>query len=214
MNVLIFGPFGGALQDSGERLKLERPDVPDTNGFGYIVVDEVRYNDKAPWPPGADGSGPSLQRLTISAYGDDPNNWTAAGATPGRSLAEADTDGDGLPDAWEQANGTSPFIADAGDDPDGDGQTNQQEFLAGTHPNDPTSSLKVSSTTLDNGVVMLEFLAISNRTYAVQTRPTLSAGSWQPLATVPASRTTFTAIVTHTNSDVSRFYRLVTPASP
>ncbi|HEU0011057.1 MAG TPA: thrombospondin type 3 repeat-containing protein, partial [Verrucomicrobiae bacterium] len=101
-----------------------------------------------------------------------------------------------------------------GDDPDGDGQTNLQEYLAGTHPNDPASLLKVSSISLDNGVVVLEFLAISNRSYAVQTRPTLSAGSWQPLATVPASSTTFTATVIHTNSEASRFYRLVTPASP
>src|SRR5881394_2696938 len=83
MNVLIFGPSGGALQDSGERLKLERPDVPDTNGFGYIVVDEVRYNDKAPWPPAADGSGASLQRKNPRAYGDDPANWEAAAPTPG-----------------------------------------------------------------------------------------------------------------------------------
>ena len=213
-NVLILGPVGGVLQDSGERLRLERPDVPDTNGFGYIVVDEVRYNDKAPWPPAADGSGPSLQRITISAYGDDPTNWAAAGPTPGRSLAEADTDGDGLPDAWEEANGTSPFIPDAGDDPDGDGLTNWQEFLAGTHPNDTASSLKVNSITFDEGVIVLKFVAISNRTYTVQTRDTLSTGGWQPLATIPASPATFTATVTHTNSDASRFYRLVTPATP
>jgi hypothetical protein len=213
-NVLILGPVGGALQDSGERLKIERPDVPDTNGFGYIVVDEVRYNDKAPWPPAADGSGPSLQRIIISAFGDDPINWAAAGPTPGRSLAEADTDSDGLPDVWEQANGTSVFIPDADDDPDGDGQTNQQEYIAGTHPNDSASSLKVTSMSYDNGVVVLKFAAISNRTYAVQTRATLSTGSWQPLATVPASPTTYTVTVTHTNSGVSRFYRLTIPASP
>ena len=213
-NVLILGPFGGTLQDSGERLKIERPDVPDTNGFGYIVVDEVRYNDKAPWPPAADGSGPSLQRITISAYGDDPINWAAAGPTPGRSRAEADTDGDGLPDGWEEANGTSPFIPDAGDDLDGDGQSNLQEFLAGTRPNDPSSSLKVSSIIFDQDVVVLKFIAVSNRTYTVQTCATLTPGSWQPLATVPASPTTGTATVSHTNSEASRFYRLVTPASP
>ena len=53
-----------------ERLELQRPDVPDTNGFAYIVVDGVRYNDKEPWPPAADGSGPSLQRKVAAAYGD------------------------------------------------------------------------------------------------------------------------------------------------
>src|SRR6185436_19016415 len=82
-NVLILGPYAGSLQDSGERLELQRPDVPDTNGIAYITVDEVRYNDRTPWPAAADGSGPSLQRKNSAAYGNDPANWEAAIATPG-----------------------------------------------------------------------------------------------------------------------------------
>jgi hypothetical protein len=81
--VQILGPYFGVLQGSGERLELQRPDVPDTNGFAYITVDEVRYNDKSPWPIAADGSGPSLQRKNSAAYGNDPANWEAAVATPG-----------------------------------------------------------------------------------------------------------------------------------
>jgi hypothetical protein len=82
-NVKIIGPYPGALQDGGERLELQRPDVPDTNGVAYVTVDEARYNDKAPWPAAADGSGPSLQRKNSAAYGNDPANWEAALATPG-----------------------------------------------------------------------------------------------------------------------------------
>jgi len=36
-----------------------------------------------PWPPGADGLGPSLQRISLTAYGNEPTNWFANGATPG-----------------------------------------------------------------------------------------------------------------------------------
>ena len=80
----ILGPFAGSLQDSGERLELQRPDAPGADGIvPYITVDDVRYNDRAPWPPGADGSGPSLQRKALSAYGNDPINWEAARPTPG-----------------------------------------------------------------------------------------------------------------------------------
>src|SRR5206468_1674103 len=84
----ILGPFAGVLQDSGEKLRLERPDAPrvDTNGVAaipYILVDEVRYNDKLPWPTGADGSGPSLQRRAPFAYGNEPTNWFASGITAG-----------------------------------------------------------------------------------------------------------------------------------
>ena len=82
----VLGPFTGNLQDSGERLELQRPDAPGTNGVPYITVDEVRYNDRAPWPPGADGSGPSLQRRALMAYGNDPIHWEAARPTPGRIL--------------------------------------------------------------------------------------------------------------------------------
>ena len=63
----IVGPFTGNLQDSGERLALQQPGVPLTNGVPYIVIDEVRYNDKAPWPVAADGGGPALQRLNLAA---------------------------------------------------------------------------------------------------------------------------------------------------
>jgi hypothetical protein len=86
-DVTILGPYAGQLQDSGERLELQKPGPPDTNStVAYIDVDVVRYNDKAPWPPAADGSGPSLQRKSGFAYGNDPINWEGALPTPGRNF--------------------------------------------------------------------------------------------------------------------------------
>jgi hypothetical protein len=47
-----------------------------------------------------------------------------------------DSDGDGLPNAWEIQFGLNPNDqADAFQDPDGDGLTNLQEYLLGTSPN-------------------------------------------------------------------------------
>jgi hypothetical protein len=51
----------------------------------------------------------------------------------------ADTDGDGMPDDWEIANGLNPLVNDANLDKDGDSFTNFQEYIAGTNPNDPNS---------------------------------------------------------------------------
>jgi hypothetical protein len=83
--VPIVGPYVGELQDSGENLELQKPASPDLEGVvGYVVVDRVRYNDKAPWPPAADGSGPSLQRRDSASYGNDPINWDSALPSPGR----------------------------------------------------------------------------------------------------------------------------------
>ena len=82
-SVGIFGPVTGSLQDNGERIELLAPDAPTTNGTPFYAVDTIRYNDRLPWLPVADGAGASLQRLVAAAYGNEPANWTAAVPTPG-----------------------------------------------------------------------------------------------------------------------------------
>ncbi|MBI5384840.1 MAG: lamin tail domain-containing protein [Verrucomicrobia bacterium] len=221
-NVPVLGPFAGALQDSGERLKLERPDAPTTNGVPYIAVDEVRYNDKAPWPSAADGGGASLQRRDAAAYGDDPTNWLAAPPTPGRDPAIPDTDGDGIPDEWMMrhfghATGQASDNSLASGDPDRDGLNNGQEFVAGTDPLDPASVLRVEAISPADGGhgAVLRFFAVSNVSYTVQFQETLQAGPWQKLTDVTAASTSRWIAVTNALPETdTRFYRLVTPGQP
>ena len=62
--------------------------------------------------------------------------WNDGNALPlGSHLP--DSDQDGLPDFWEEANGFSPEEESAEIDADADGSTNLQEFLAGTDPKNP-----------------------------------------------------------------------------
>jgi hypothetical protein len=197
-DVLILGPLAGALDNSGERLELLAPDAPNTNAVPYVVVESVRYDDAFPWPPAADGGGASLQRNAPSAYGDDPANWSADLPTPGRLLTTSDTDNDGLPDPWETDHGTNPFVPDAHEDPDQDGASNIAEYLAGTHPLDPQSVLKLHWTSGDPAGWMLFFPAVPGRAYTLESLSTISASTWKLTADWPAASTnrtlTFPAI--------------------
>jgi hypothetical protein len=84
----VAGPYGGHLDNAGERLRLFRPDFTQGPGVPYVLVDEVRYNDRPPWPESAAGDGFSLERVRSGEYGNDPVNWRASvgpGGTPGRA---------------------------------------------------------------------------------------------------------------------------------
>jgi hypothetical protein len=212
--VPILGPFTGALDNRGENLELQAPDNPNSNSLPHVTVEAVHYNDQSPWPPGADGTGLSLQRTFALSYGNEPLNWTAAAPTPGQSLGSGDTDGDGLPDAWELANGTQANLPDAGADPDADGLTNGQEFLAGTNPLDPADALQIMSVMALPAGINLNFQAASNHTYSVLWKASLS-DSWSKLGDVPSAPTNRTVSMTDlAPAGNARFYRLVTPAQP
>jgi hypothetical protein len=75
---------GFVLENEGEALRLEKPNVAPLEP--YLLMDRVRYNDKAPWPTEADGEGPSLERFAGGNYGNDPVNWRTVsdGGSPGR----------------------------------------------------------------------------------------------------------------------------------
>ncbi|MBK7997213.1 MAG: hypothetical protein IPK15_00410 [Verrucomicrobia bacterium] len=88
-----------------------------------------------------------------------------------------DSDGDGLPDAWEQTlidiyGGTLGGIG-PGDDTDGDGIKNIDEYIAGTYAFDPEDGFKLSILSVTNGHSQLEFLGIRGRSYTIQESPTM-----------------------------------------
>lgn len=62
--------------------------------------------------------------------------FTASNGSSFRAFIFADSDGDGMDDAWETTNGLNPNVAsDAAADRDGDGVSNLAEYLLGTNPN-------------------------------------------------------------------------------
>jgi hypothetical protein len=125
-----------------------------------------------------------------------------------------DTDGDEMPNAWESAHGLNPASPNANDDTDGDGSTDYSEYLAGTHPRDPASVLRLSAALDTNATVLLSGVAVAGRSYAVQYRETLESGAWLRLTNfVPRlTNRVIQAVDTAPVAAPSRFYRLVTPS--
>ena len=216
--VPVFGPWSGRLDNNGDSVELVRPDAPqmpphsDAGFVPQLLVDKVKYSPTAPWPY-ADGNGFSLQRITTGAYGNDPVNWFAAVATAGapNTTSNPDSDGDGMPDAWELAN-FATLARDGSGDFDSDGESDLNEYLSGTNPTDPTDYLRILSGVVTGTTCVLTFNAVAGESYSVFYRDAVDAGAWTKLADVPAHASTGPVQVFDTNlTGPTRYYRLVTP---
>jgi len=104
--VPIVGPYEGGLNNFSDRVRLAKPDGPESDGdicgglgnpspyVPYVIIDEVEYTDFAPWPEAADGAGASLERIDPRSPGEGASNWSGdpvAGPTPGRANSASPT---------------------------------------------------------------------------------------------------------------------------
>lgn len=116
----IAGAYRGQLDNGGETLALLAADG--------AVIQEFRYNDKAPWPDAGTGEGYSLilDHPELNPDPADPAHWVRSakvGGTPGVS-----------------GRGADRFVGDLAKDSDGDGLTDFFEFATGSDPADPNSA--------------------------------------------------------------------------
>lgn len=106
-----------------------------------------------------------------------------------------DSDGDGLPDAWERAlialGGGKLTLKDInpGDDFDHDGLSNLAEYLAGTYAFDDKNGFALKIARVHAAAAVLQFTAVRGRTYVIHASADLQ--SWTPVTfRLPADDTT------------------------
>jgi hypothetical protein len=94
-SIAVFDQFPGSLQGDGETLSLIKP-AATTNEI-ELVIDKVRYENKAPWSTNASDSGSSLQLIDPNQDNHRVGNWastfTPATFTPAISTPEQPRDG-------------------------------------------------------------------------------------------------------------------------
>jgi len=86
----------------------------------------------------------------------------------------ADSDGDGLADAWELQH-FGNLNANGDGDPDGDGVNNLREFRAGTDPNNPRSRFEVVEIVKTSNGMAIRWTSQTDRKYRVRRSASLLA---------------------------------------
>jgi type VI secretion system Hcp family effector len=135
--------------------------------------------------------------------------WNLTNHTGTYSTNLLDTDFDGMPNAYESANGLNPDLNDANGDLDGDGLTNYQEFLAGTQPNNFNSVFRVTRANLASGQVRITWNSVAGKTYTISAANQIN-GPYTPVRNVPSTGTgeTFSEFPPSLSH---QFYRVSTP---
>ena len=118
-----------------------------------------------------------------------------------------------MPDAWEVQYGLNPDNpADALLDKDGDGLRNVEEYLAGTSPTNPSSTLALQISR--GGVITLQFQAVADKSYTIEFANSLASDAWLPLVHIEPRPGPALIEVTDSSAGATRFYRIRSPRLP
>ena len=159
-----------------------------------VTSDDLSFDlELSPGPDGAftlDPAALSAGNHVVEARYDDPagkvlqdpaEHTTATRQWLVNVTPPADTDGDTLPDAWENAL-LGGLAGTANDDSDGDGRTNAEELAAGTHPGQAASRFEVTAAVIQgDGRLKVSWSSVPGKFYQVETAADPSSAAWNAL---------------------------------
>lgn len=124
--------------------------------------------------------------------------------------APPDSDGDGLPDAWEMFHASNLTSFSATTDRDSDRQSDLGEFLAGTNPTDPEDFLWVEVEVVSNPRnSVLQWPTKPNYIYYVDQRASFQVSApWSAAVAQPVIGNGSPATVTIPSATNASFYRV------
>ncbi|MBL9136958.1 MAG: right-handed parallel beta-helix repeat-containing protein [Verrucomicrobiales bacterium] len=171
---------------------LPSPETGGIAGRNPLFKDPTAGNYAIPTNSPAAGKAlpplPVAVDLTGACYADPASIGAFEANPPPPSNTRTDTDGDGLSDDWEDRYGfDAADPTDASQDPDGDLLNNHGEFLAGTHPRDATSTLRVRLTRMEAGSLVVAVSAVIGRIYRLEARDPFTQETWMALASISAT---------------------------
>lgn len=171
--VKVFGVVSGLLEP-GVNYRLS---VPLDAGLTSAAYRPTALNPRAPFKIrvkiGSVSYLPIEMSRDFAALGE-PGKRTLLNLTLGE-----DSNGDGLPDAWQRRVNSDLSKVAPGDDSDKDGISNLDEYLAGTYAYDPDSGFVLDIIRNEADAPLLEFTAINGRSYSLQGSTDL--GQWSPV---------------------------------
>jgi hypothetical protein len=180
----VLGPVGFTVTDAESNAGLVTVSAVSSNpGLipnGNLVLEGAGSLRAIRLAPLAGQTGVAL----ITLVATDPDGATARSAflltvTP---VANPDSDGDGMDDAFELVHGLNPFSAlDGLTDPDGDGAINAREYQAGTDPGSELSVFRITLLEWREGKVHVGFRSIPGRAYRIERLLDPVLGSWIPV---------------------------------
>ncbi len=166
-------------------------------------------------------------RITGYAYSANTGWLNLSDAThysrTGQLAPAADSDTDGIADAWElERTGTAASITILGTgDNDGDGVSDLAEYIADTNPRDNADRLRIThfNRTLVGLIHQdadLTWTSTPSRCYRVEYSDNLAAGSWLDFGSMFAAGGSSTNVVLTEIAVPRRFYRVLAqkPLSP